>query len=221
MRPRLLVVPALLSAACSPVGVRGAVDGETPKLLDAVYYALPGAFDDDDGLMILFTGYPRACVTQRKTLERLATIDETDAAASAQDKADLWRELYPDGYWDIVATARVPDAVDTFDAVKLDGVDWEASPQKDDEFGVAVTQFQQRYDEAWFRGDAPASDYTLTWIGDEGALTLTRTERDGPITGTLDIDIVDPDDGSDAGTLAITFKADACTDVDPTDIPDL
>lgn len=218
---RTSLVSLLLLSACSRVTVSGEVDGAVPELTDVFYVETKDSpFEDDskDGVVtVQLLGIPDACDTWATYLDLLEVAEDTTDTPEAYAKAyaETWASLFPQAWWTLDVQVRIDDPSDPLDNAAFDGTDWERTPAKDDEFKATLTQYNAWLDENWANGDTPDSRYFQQWSNDEGELVLNRVERSGRLDGILTMDLVESEDGDEAGDMALSFSAERCVAAEP------
>lgn len=215
-----ILTPLLVLLAGCPAGVSAeAIDGGFGLGISALYLKVDGGDYESESVVIS---------TEFGTCEKLATYYEAwedfyKAAADVmaedycEDLADPFaayvesvQSLYPVG----ARSVSLGTAEGDFDTEKYDMPD-EAS-------GVVTVVDETPYEDALDDFDADGSvmdgcglgedgldDGSATYWALEGDLDITTAEKDGPVAGTVDADMID-EDGDEDGAFTASFTATLC-----------
>ncbi|MCB9758675.1 MAG: hypothetical protein H6739_02445 [Alphaproteobacteria bacterium] len=206
---RLSLLLLALATGCNAVS--GDVDGDPVDIDDAFYIEDDNAFGDDGLIQVFLLGIPDACAVTAEFL------DDFDDADSPSERADAWKDNFPEEFWEFQVWIRVDDVDDELAGQELDGIDWDDALESDDEVGILARRYHDHPDDesfSWwgaFTGDA--TDYYETYRSDDGDAKISGHSPGESIRGSFGTTMVDAD-GDDEGEITLRFSAQRCRDVE-------
>jgi hypothetical protein len=189
-------------AGCTP-NRASEIDGTAFPIESTALEVVPGAFGDDDLLVVTLSSLPDVCAAQASF--RAAAGDAEDGAALAS----AWNAAYPLQFTEIVLAARVVGSTWPPNGEQWPGLAWDAFPEEDSVVFASWLDHRAPRDAAYFDGEADPGGYETTWLSDGGFVEWRAGLPSQRLAGRFATHVTDRS-GEVRGAGDVRFDAETC-----------
>lgn len=175
---------------------------EIPEIAHGFYYNPLQSFQNgDQQVRIYLSNVPDLC-------DRYADMER---ALMAQEPAwTAWQSLFPAEFWQIFVVIRVQDYWGDLEQAPLAVIeDLLVDELPSNRAFIELAHFQQPFDQPFFEGEAPLTDYAETWVAEGGTFQFDHWAPPRASQGSFSARLTNSV-GFDVGTLDAQMDLPRC-----------